>query len=150
MSKRLLGYACELALEHAAKVDLLHVVEPIHDIRDFGYGAVKRTRPNAFAMARANVRLRALAGRYLEPVGSWRIAVRSGARCEEIVKAAEELNSGLIIVATHGHLPLRQIRAPGVAARVISRTPCPVLVVRTPLLTQPTSGHQTNVLDSNA
>lgn len=136
VSKSLLGYVCTLAMQHAAEVDLLHVVEPIHDIRDFGYGPVARKRPNTVALARANVRLRTLARRHLQPLLAWRAFVRSGTTCEEIVRFAQEMNTALIVVAVQGLLPLGQIKVSG---RIISHSPCPVLVLRTPLLTQPTS-----------
>jgi len=128
----LFDYAHKLAVRDAADVVLLHVVEPFSDLRDFGYGPVVWRRPNTFAMARAKSKLRGLARRRLGTSHDWSVLIRSGAICDEIVKASKEMNVGLIIMATDGLLPSEPMKLAGMAARVNSRAPCPVLVLKNP------------------
>src|SRR5688572_9669733 len=79
-----LNYASEVAGKHGAEVALLHVVEPIHYVHDFGYGPVRRRRTNDPAVKRAGVRLRALGRRHLASGQPWVAVERSGTICQEI------------------------------------------------------------------
>jgi nucleotide-binding universal stress UspA family protein len=131
-SKSLLDCARKLALRDAAEIIVLHVLEPLHEVRDFGYGPVVRPLPNAFATTRAKARLRSLARRHLGAVCPWSVFVRSGVVCDEILKASEAMKVGLIIMSTDGLLPPNPVKLAGMAARVHSRSSCPVLVLRNP------------------
>lgn len=57
------------------------------------------------------------------------IFMRKGNPCEIIVELAKELQSGLIIMGTHGKTGLRKIFMGSTAKRVIGYAPCPVMVV---------------------
>lgn len=56
------------------------------------------------------------------------IELRDGNPPAEIVRLAEELAVGLVVVGTHGHGGLGHLLG-SVAERVVHRAPCPVLVV---------------------
>lgn len=137
ISSALLDYACKLTGHDAADIIVLHVVEPFHDVRDFGYGPVVWSRPNAFAMASAQAKLNALARRHLGSDRPWNVCVRSGVICEEILKAAKEMRVGVIVMATDGLIPRNPMKLAGMAARVHSRSSCPVLVLRNQLDERP-------------
>lgn len=79
-------------LERGEGVDLLlvHVVGPIYDLRDFGYGPVQRCRPNEGLMRHARQRLQALGRRHVGQKQEWRCVVRSGTAPRQILKAVEE------------------------------------------------------------
>jgi nucleotide-binding universal stress UspA family protein len=51
-------------------------------------------------------------------------------RWDEITRAAEELNTDLIIIATHGHTGLKHVVLGSTAENVVRHAPCPVLTVR--------------------
>jgi hypothetical protein len=53
-----------------------------------------------------------------------------GFPCDEIVRAAEETNTDLIIISTHGHGGWARMLIGSTAERVVRHAPCPVLVVR--------------------
>jgi len=131
-----LKYACAVAGKRATDVTLLHVVEAIYYIHDFGYGPVRRRRTNDPAVKRAEVRLRALGRRHLACGLPWAAVVRSGTICEEIAKAALEMNIEMIVMPTRGLLPAEHNRPDSVAARVVRQSPCPVLTLRKPLLSR--------------
>ncbi len=137
ISRGLLDYVRKLTAHDAADIIVLHVIEPFHDVRDFGYGPVVWSRPNAFALARAQAKLNALARRHLGPDRPWSIYVRSGLICEEILKASKEMRVGLIIMATDGLMNPRPMKLASMAARVHSRSSCPVLVLRNQLNERP-------------
>jgi nucleotide-binding universal stress UspA family protein len=128
--------AAALAGQNGGDIILLHVVEPISYVHDFGYGPVQRQRTNVPAIRQAGGRLLAL-GRKHFPVGqSWAATARSGTVCEEIAKVARELEITLIVMPTRGHMPAEPIHAGNLAARVMRQTPCPVLMLRKPLFGQ--------------
>lgn len=56
--------------------------------------------------------------------------VRFGDPAEEIIKASQELEVDLIIMATHGRTGLAHLLAGSVAEEVIRKSTCPVLTIR--------------------
>ena len=56
--------------------------------------------------------------------------LREGNPSVEVVRAATELGSDLIILSTHGHTGLAHVLLGSTAERVVRYAPCPVLVVR--------------------
>ena len=56
--------------------------------------------------------------------------VRMGIPCEAVRQTAIELNSDLIVVATHGRNGLSHVLFGSAAETIIRQAPCPVLVVR--------------------
>ena len=56
--------------------------------------------------------------------------VRIGPEAVEIVGAAKQLESDLIVISTHGRTALKHVFMGSVAENVVRLAPCPVLVVR--------------------
>ena len=94
-SARSIAYASGIIEKHTGKIILLHVVEFIHYVHDFGYGPVRRHRTNDPAIKRAEIRLRALGRRHFAAGQPWAAVVRSGAVCDEIAKTPGESRSDL-------------------------------------------------------
>ena len=129
-STRALKSAVQLAARYAATVTLVHVIEPIFYIHDFGYGPVRRQRPNERSIRHARQRLRSLRRRHVDTALACKVVIKSGSAFDEIVKTAAELDSDLIVMPTRGfahHLP-GEIGS--TAERVVRHAPCPVLTVR--------------------
>jgi nucleotide-binding universal stress UspA family protein len=127
-----IAFASGIIEKHTGKIILLHVVEFIHYVHDFGYGPVRRHRTNDPAIRRAEVRLRALGRRHFTAGQSWAAMVRSGAICDEIAKTALEMNVEIIVMSTRGLMSAEQVNPENMAARVIRRASCPVLTIRNP------------------
>lgn len=70
---------------------------------------------------------KALADRGHEPP---QVAVRFGDPGHEIARYAEEVEAGLIVVASHGKSGLTRLLIGSVADRVVRLAHCPVLVLR--------------------
>jgi nucleotide-binding universal stress UspA family protein len=58
--------------------------------------------------------------------------LRTGTPFLEIVTAARELDSDLIVVGTHGRTGLAHVMIGSVAEKVVRKAPCPVLTVKHP------------------
>src|SRR5215469_6656876 len=67
------------------------------------------------------------------------LLVRSGDPAEVIVKVANELGVGVIVMATHGYRGLARLLLGSVAERVIREAQTPVLTVRPEIEIQPRS-----------
>jgi nucleotide-binding universal stress UspA family protein len=129
-SKRALVYALPLARIFGARVTLVHVVEPLSCAVDCGYGEVVREWPDDAQTRQARARLTKFARTFDRCGLPLALVLRSGQAFPQIVKAADELNVNLIIIATralsrHG---LEMIGS--TAERVARHARCPVLVIR--------------------
>jgi len=128
-STRALKMATNLAPGDGGNLLLVHVVGPIYDLRDYGYGPVQRRRPNEGLMRHARQRLRALGRRYAGEKREWRCVVLSGTAPRQILKAAEDFDAELVVMPTRGlsHAPPNEVGS--TAERVVRHAPCPVLVL---------------------
>lgn len=70
----------------------------------------------------------------LLPLGSVDTVSRRGRAASEIVHEAQRIGSDLIVMGSRGHGPLATMLLGSVAAEVVDRSPCPVLIARTPKL----------------
>jgi universal stress protein A len=128
-STRALKVAAALGPGDEGTLLLVHVVGPIYDFRDYGYGPVRRRRPNEGLMRHAKQRLQALGRRHVGEKREWRCVVRSGTAPGEILKAAEDFRAEVVIMPTRGlsHAPPTEVGS--TAERVVRHAPCPVLVL---------------------
>ncbi len=133
-STRALKFAVELASRYAAAVTLVHVVEAIHYVHDFGYGPVRRLRPNEGLMRHARQRLHVLRRRHIDTALTCKVVIKSGSAFDQIAKAAEELDADLIVLTTRGFTHHQPGEIGSTAERVVRHAPCPVLTVRKPVL----------------
>jgi nucleotide-binding universal stress UspA family protein len=126
-ARRALKYAQPLARRCGARLTLLHVVAPEEYEADYGYGAVVRQSANKEQVIAATKRLQSIGRSANEcPHGAARV-VRCGEAGEEIIRAARELKSDLIVLAES---PATLSALKSVAERIVGGAPCPVLVVR--------------------
>ena len=128
-SKKALKYAIRFARDYGSDLILLHVIEPV-------VSPTFEEVPPAPAVSKADMKdaeesLRTLvdsAG--LAGVAGVRSAIRIGVATHEIVEAAKELDTDLIVIATRGYKDWKHLVIGSIAARVVRAAPCPVLVVR--------------------
>jgi nucleotide-binding universal stress UspA family protein len=126
-ARRALRYAQPLARRCGARLTLLHVLTPEKYEADYGYGPVVRQCANKEQATAATKRLQSI-GRSANqcPLGPTRV-VRCGEAGEEIIRAARELKSDLIVLA-ESSTTLSALKS--VAEKIVGGAPCPVLVVR--------------------
>jgi nucleotide-binding universal stress UspA family protein len=126
-ARRALKYAQPLARRCDARLTLLHVVAPEKYEADYGYGPVVRQCANKEQVIAATKRLQSIGRSANEcPHGAARV-VRCGEAGEEIIRAARELRSDLIVLA-ESSATLSALKS--VADRIVGEAPCAVLVVR--------------------
>ena len=118
-SKNALQYAIPLARQFNAELTLLHVVETY---RAFSPEIPLCDIPTAEAAHRA------FDGMVIEI--PFKAVVREGEPHIQIVAAAKELATDLIILSTHGRTGLAHILLGSTAEKVVRHAGCPVLIVR--------------------
>jgi universal stress protein A len=127
-SEEAVRYAMRFAKEFGADIILLYVVEKTvprgrADVAQLDYSTEEAEA--------AGKELRSLA-RLIAPGASQKVPVhmRRGDAAHEIVQAAKELDTDLIIIATHGYTGWKHFCIGSTAESVARTAPCPVLVVR--------------------
>jgi len=121
-SDKALEYAAALAGEFAAKITLLHVVQPYPGVPDF-YNLPVESLPDTKEDLEA---LRKTVGDAVD----CQTSVRFGKPATEIIDAASDLDVDLIILSTHGHTGVTRAILGSTTEQVVRRAGCPVLVVR--------------------
>ena len=128
-SKKALQYAIPLAKQFGASITLLHVVH-VNYVGGPEFGAIDFPIPEADLRKSAEKQLAELAATEVQTQNATATLVRVGQEVVEIVGAAKELESDLIIISTHGRTGLKHVFLGSVAENVVRLAPCPVLVVR--------------------
>ena len=123
-------YALGFARQFGSQIVMIHVIEPapVAGAEPRAGGSMPRTQDE---LALAEEKMQVLADASPRD-GSLHITsgIRSGVPTHEIVKAAEELDVDLIIMATHGVRGWKHFGLGSTADRVARAATCPVLVVR--------------------
>lgn len=124
-----LEYAASLAAPFGSTVHLLHVLEP-HGV----IAAPGTLEPRGLEeqTARAHAKFRRLIERFWPPSLPVETGVDSGMVAFDIVRAADELGSDLIILTTHDLRGIKHLISRHIAEWVMRDTPCPVLFVQAP------------------
>ena len=128
-SKKAVRYALAFATEHKAALTLLYVVPPpAYPVGEFG--GIEYGNLLVDMRAAGEKQLTAMANDEVGDEAPVDTVVRSGAPAREIIEAARQLNTDIIVISTHGHTGLKHVLLGSVAEHVIRGAPCPVLVVR--------------------
>jgi nucleotide-binding universal stress UspA family protein len=123
------GVAALLAREVGASIDVLTVVDtsPLAD----AYGDPSfRAERIAAIHAKARQDAAAFADRHFAGIHQVRVHVRDGDTFLEILRAAKELESDVIVMGTHGRTGLQHLLIGSVAEKVVRKSPIPVMTVR--------------------
>lgn len=129
-SKDALHYAVDLGRHFKAEIILTFVIESVGYPADLGYGQVAIPAIERELGERGRTELQRLAERYIGNDLRFRIHVPTGRPFVEIIRATEEFETDLVIIATHGHTGVEHILFGSTAEKVVRKAPCPVLVVR--------------------
>lgn len=127
-SRKALHYARAFAAQFQAEVCCLNVLEVPYTTGEFGLVV----EAEAFQRELLELTRKKLTD-FLQVESapeSTKSEVRLGVPYNEIVHAAEERQTDLIIIGTHGHAGIRRFLIGSTAERVVRHAHCPVLVVR--------------------
>jgi universal stress protein A len=123
-TEKALSYAVPFARQFGAILTLLHVVEPPYlPASEMGVLVDVETKDDA------QKELEALHARLVESVRC-QTMTRKGSAEHEIIDAAKELGSDLIILGTHGRTGVERLLMGSTAEKVVRRAGCPILIVR--------------------
>lgn len=122
-------YAEEMARQHGAHLDVLHVVEEPAFPSFFKLGAM---RIYGMVPNQEKVAWTALEKRFGNPDEQQNLEfhVVKGNADVEIVRFASEHQNDLIVMTSHGLTGLQHVLLGSVAEKVVKLAPCPVLVVK--------------------
>lgn len=127
-SRKAMHYAASFAKQFNAEVTLLHVVvlvPPPPQMLVYEPETLTAKYHEHAAKALAEWR------KEIVSQGTVKATVRGGvAAHQEIVTAAQECNTDLIVIGNHGRTGLARLFTGSTAERVVRHAPCPVLVVR--------------------
>ena len=129
-SRQAARYACELAKKFDSQIDLLHVIEsPVMAMPSPGAPLPEEFLADAEKDAARRME-QWIKNEQTELGLDVTQTVLRGAPFLEIVKFADEQNSDLIVIGTHGRTGLVHALIGSVAEKVVRKAPCPVLSVR--------------------
>ena len=127
-SRKVLQYGVSLARQFSAEVLLMHVVvsvPPLPQVPVLESQALDAKYHEQAARELSEWRREAVAHAAVKAV------VRRGVSASrEIVEAALESNSDLIVIGNHGRTGLARVFLGSTAEQVVRHAPCPVLVIR--------------------
>lgn len=125
-SEYALDYACLLAVEVGAKIQLVHAIGATVSELD----AVLSDSMIASLREGAQARLEKLAKTKHELAPIVKVNVVSGEPRDAILEASKRCEADLIVIGSHGRRGLSRLVLGSVAEAVVRRAECPVLVVR--------------------
>jgi nucleotide-binding universal stress UspA family protein len=128
-SEGLLRYAGVLAGLYGARLDLLHVVEPLPSGGAFS-GALPALEYTKLMQGRAREHLLELVGKTSGSVPETRLHVEGGHAAAGILDFAERTGADMIVLATQGRSGIERFLIGSVAERVVRTAPCLVLTVK--------------------
>ena len=126
-----LDHARELAAAHDSELHLLHIVERGAFPSFYRMGEEAMFGETSSLRERAREALSECVDTDGEALDeSVKFHVEDGHPGERIVKFAEENDSDLIVIATHGLTGVERVLMGSVAQKIIRDSPCPVFVVK--------------------
>ncbi|MFC1989627.1 universal stress protein [Chloroflexota bacterium] len=130
----MLPYVKELAKNLKAEVTLLQVVEPgqhVHTVGGLNYVPFhEQELENLKAHAREY--LDGVSSQFADTDNIMKVELKSGDAASEIIKFADETNTRLVTMSTHGHAGIGRWELGSVARKVLHHGNTPLLLVRTP------------------
>ncbi len=129
-SKKAFRYAVDFARTFSSELILVYVVEPVVYPADFSFGQVALPSVETELQTRGLQQLQVLIEKEVPADIKARPLVRSGKPFVEIILAAKEEQTDLIIIATHGHSGIEHVLFGSTAEKVVRKSPCPVLSIR--------------------
>lgn len=126
-------YALALAKTFGSSLQVLHVINEPVDLRGFYVPHLSFEQLEKEIETGAARMLEAFCVGNLKDFEAFETMVVTGVPYEEIIRAATEKESSLIVIGTHGRTGLDHLIFGSTAERVVRSAPCPVLTIRLPV-----------------
>ena len=126
-SKEALPFAAAFARQFGGGVTLLNVLEPSSHF--VGLESMALLQTGDATMGRLYAGLDAMAGQSFGKGIQVETQVRTGKPYRQIIKAARDSKTDLLVMATHGYTGLKHALLGSTTERVVRQAPCPVLTV---------------------
>jgi nucleotide-binding universal stress UspA family protein len=127
-SRKAVTYATAFAKQFGASITFLHVIQVNYAYGEFG--AIDFTSIEREMRAGAEKELRALVDAATAAGLKAESLIREGSPAKVIADVADEQQTDLVVIATHGYTGLKHVLMGSIAEQVVRYAPCPVLVVR--------------------
>ncbi|HEV8542625.1 MAG TPA: universal stress protein [Verrucomicrobiae bacterium] len=132
-SQKALAYATAFARQFSAELTLLNVIEVIPPTPPTSPAPELMVPDSALLAEMLNEAADENLARWLKsinPAVARKSEVRVGSPYREIVQAAEDNETDLIVIGSHNRKALARVFLGSTAERVVRHAPCPVMVVR--------------------
>ena len=124
------AYALSLARKFDASLHVLHVINEPVDLRGFYVPHISFEQLEKEIADGAASMLATFCKDNLQEFSNYTTAVATGVPYEEITRIAQEQDTSLIVIGTHGRSGLDHLIFGSTAERVVRSAPCPVLTIR--------------------
>ena len=125
-SAHALKMAAMLARDYSARLILLHAMEPPIYYGELGVSFSAPESHRDSALDRINALVNSLAPLHAE------VFLLDGVAAPEILRVAEEEHADMIVLGSHGRTGMGRVLMGSVAENIARKSPCPVLIVKTP------------------
>jgi len=129
-SDEVFSYVLSMAQKFNASIDIIHVIHEFADITGFyvphiSYDVLEKEMEEA-----AFNNMKSFCEKNIASGINYKIYTRKGTPFIEIIKAAREMTSDLIIMGTHGRTGIDHVLFGSTAEKVVRKSPVSVLTVR--------------------
>jgi len=125
-SDHALKMAAMLARDYSARLIVLHAVEPPIYYGELGVSFSASDNERESAESRVAALIHDLAPIKVESL------LVEGVAAPEILRVANEQHANMIVIGSHGRTGIGRVLMGSVAEEIARKSPCPVLIVRTP------------------
>lgn len=130
-SLKALDYALSLSASDDSEVRLFHALPPTSEFLNYVNFETGAPMPiNKADITQICKDLEHIAEEHVMPGHAMTYRTVVGSPATEILTAAAEFKSDLLVISTHGRTGLKHLMLGSVTERVIRQSPCPVLVLR--------------------
>lgn len=133
LSLHALEYAKFLAESTSARLHCVHIVD---DALQYWMSTDMMAAPIAPPLddlvAQATEHMKSFLSEHLEDMGKVQWEIRTGRAFVEIIRQARAKEADLLVMGTHGRTGISHVLMGSVAEKVVRKSPCPVLTVRSP------------------
>lgn len=127
-------YALTLATQFQAELTIMHVINEPVDLRGFYVPHISFEQLEKEIEEGAEKMMEKFCQTRMGDFSNYKTTIVTGIPYEEIIKKAEDTNSSLIVLGTHGRTGLDHLIFGSTAERVVRSASCPVLTIRMPVV----------------
>lgn len=127
-------YALTLAQQFQAELTIMHVINEPVDLRGFYVPHISFEQLEKEIEEGAEKMMGKFCQTRMADFPNYKTAIVTGIPYEEIIKKAQDSDSSLIVLGTHGRTGFDHIIFGSTAERVVRSASCPVLTIRMPVV----------------